>query len=113
MSDASAEVSETESVKSRDKRRSARVAGAAAAKAQPTKLKPMHSAGGESTSDPPPAAAKAASKKGKKAEEPRPEPEEPVQPAQPLPELPRVEYDDSTPGQIKRAFGFGERQPGA
>ena len=113
MSDASAEVSETESVKSRETRRSARVAGTAPAKAQPTKLKPTHGDGGESTSDPPPAAAKAASKKGKKAEEPRPEPTEVVQPAQPEPELPRSEYDDSTPGQIQRAFGFSQRQPGA
>ena len=112
MSDASvSEVSETESVKSRETRRSARVAGTAPAKAQLAKLRPTHSAGGESTSDPPPAAAKAASKKGKKAEEPRPEPAEVVQPAQPEPELPRSEYDDSTPGQIRRAFGFGERRP--
>ena len=113
MSDASAEVSETESVKGKDKRRSARVASAAAAKAQPAKLQPTHGVGGESTSDRPPAAAKAASKKGKKADEPRPEPAEPVQPAQPEPELPRFEYDDSTLGQIQRAFGFGERLPGA
>ena len=73
----------------------------------------MHSAGGESTSDPLPAAAKAASKKGKKAEEPQPEPAELVQPAQPELELPRVVYNDSTPGQIQRAFGFSEQQPGA
>ena len=113
MSDASAEVSETESVKGKDKRRSARVASAAAAKAQPAKLQPTHGVGGESTSDRPPAAAKAASKKGKKADEPRPEPAEPVQPAQPELEPPSFVYDDSTPGQIKRAFGFSERQPGA
>ena len=78
MSDASAEVSETESAKGKDKRRSARVASAAAAKAQPAKLQPTHSVGGESTSDRPPAAAKAASKKGKKADEPQPEPVQPM-----------------------------------
>ena len=115
MSDASAEVSETESAKGKDKRRSARVAGAAAAKAQLAKLKPTHSAdaGGESTSDRPPAAAKAASKKGKKADEPRPEPAQPVQPAQPEPERPSFVYNDSTPGQLTRAFGFSEQLPGA
>ena len=120
MSDASVgEVSETESVKSKEKRRSARVAGTAPAKAQPAqlaqpaKLRLMHGDGRESTSDPPPAAAKAASKKGKKAEEPRPEPAEVVQPAQPELELPRGEFDDSTPRQIQRVFGFAQRQPGA
>ena len=113
MSDASAEVSETESVKGKDKRRSARVASAAAAKAQPAKLQPTHGVGGESTSDRPPAAAKAASKKGKKAEEPRPEPAEVVQPVQPEPQLQRGEFDDSTPRQIQRVFGFSQQQPGA
>ena len=113
MSDASAEVSETESVKGKDKRRSARVASAAAAKAQPAKLQPTHGVGGESTSDRPPAAAKAALKKGKKADEPRPEPAQPVQPAQPEPEPPSFVYNDSTPGQVKRLFSFSKRVPGA
>ena len=85
----------------KDKRQSARLTG------QPAPQPQVPATEGSSST---PQAAKAASKKGKKAKETQPEPEQEVQPEQP--EQQQLPRDDSTPRQFFRAFGFSEAQPG-